>query len=74
RPPDIQAESAARLVEALALPVRLLNLHDIAVYGPPDIVGETLLNAGDETVNSLSRNDYQSDMRVRRCEIGDDAT
>lgn len=56
------------------MPVSLLNLHDIAVYGPPDIVGETLLNAYDETVNSLSRNDYQSGMRVRRCELGDDAT
>lgn len=71
---DILAEAGARLGEALAMPVSLLNLHDIAVYGPPDIVGETLLNACDETVNSLSRNDYQSGMRVRRCELGDDAT
>lgn len=55
---DILAEAGARLGEALAMPVSLLNLHDIAVYGPPDIVGETLLNACDETVNSLSRNDY----------------
>ena len=52
---DILAEAGARLGEALAMPVSLLNLHDIAVYGPPDIVGETLLNACDETVNSLSR-------------------
>ena len=42
---DILAEAGARLGEALAMPVSLLNLHDIAVYGPPDIVGETLLNA-----------------------------
>lgn len=67
-------EAGTRLGSALAMPASLLNLHDIVVYGPPDVAGETLLDACGETVNALSRNDYQSGgIRVRRCELGDDA-
>ncbi|MBW3081679.1 ROK family protein [Bifidobacterium saguinibicoloris] len=71
---DILAEAGTRLGGALVMPVSLLNLHDIAVYGPPDLVGDAFLDACAETINSLSRSDFQSVVRVRRCELGDDAT
>ena len=56
------------------MPVSLLDIHDVVVCGPPEIVGDAFLDSCRRTVSGLSSSSFSRDVSVRRCEQGSDAT
>ncbi|OZG61471.1 ROK family transcriptional regulator [Bifidobacterium lemurum] len=69
---EILTHAGELLGTALSMPTSLLDLSDVAIYGPADIVGETFLSAAEQTVNRLTSSQFHTPTRVRRCEQGDD--
>lgn len=70
RQPDIVADAGRWLGKALAMPVSLLDLSDVVVYGPADIVNGVFLAAAERTVNASISSNYHRPITVRRCECG----
>ena len=70
----ILASAGEKLGHALAMPVSLLDIHDVVVCGPPEIVGDAFLDSCRRTVSGLSSSSFSRDVSVRRCEQGSDAT
>lgn len=69
----ILTEAGALLGDALALSTGLLDLADMAVAGPPDIVGDVFLDAMSKEIKKKTFVDYRTDrLMVHRCEQGDD--
>lgn len=68
------AAAGARLGRALAMPISLLNIHDIVIYGPPEIVGDAFLDSCRSAIANLSANHFSRSASIRRCEQGFDAT
>ena len=71
---SLLTSAGARLGRALTMPVSLLNIHDIVIYGPPEIVGDVFLDACRNEVARLSSNHFSRGISIRRCEQGADAT
>lgn len=74
RAASILTSAGEKLGRALAMPVNLLDIHDVVVCGPPEIVGDMFLGSCRSTVSGLSSNSFSRDVSVRRCEQGSDAT
>lgn len=69
----ILSEGGAMLGDALAMSTGLLDLTDIAVAGPPDIVERSFLSAMREQIKRRTFVDYHPDrLSVHRCEQGAD--
>ncbi|MCI1832520.1 MAG: ROK family protein [Bifidobacterium sp.] len=68
----ILSQSGAFLAQALAFPVNLLDIDDIAVYGPPDIVGPTLLQTVETSLTKSGPSNPARHCTVRRCACGND--
>ena len=69
---EILAEAGAYLGDALSVPVSLLDIHDVSVYGPPELVSPAFLEAAERTLNANTALDHAAESRVRRCQCGDD--
>lgn len=69
---DILAEAGRMLGRALATSISLLDVTDVVIYGPNDIVGKAMLDDAQETIDHLTGSMYQHRAIVRRCELGDD--
>ncbi|PJM72516.1 NagC family transcriptional regulator [Bifidobacterium primatium] len=68
----ILAEAGQRLGSALSMSVSLLDLSDISVFGPPEIVGEAFIGAMREELESEISADYRQTPLLHRCQQGDD--
>lgn len=68
----ILAEAGQRLGSALSMSVSLLDLSDIAVFGPPEIVGEAFIGAMREELEAGISADYRSTPVLHRCQQGED--
>ena len=60
------------LAAALAMPIGLLDINDICVYGPPDIVNAAFLEATQRRVDMVSSSKFHKHTSVRRCQVGSD--
>lgn len=60
------------LGDALAMPTCLLDVDDVAVFGPADVVGDTFLDAATCRLSELTDSRFHHAPKVRRCELGDD--
>lgn len=69
---EILEEAGATLGDALAIPTCLLDVGDIAVFGPADVVGDTFLDAATQRLAALTDSHFHHAPKVRRCELGDD--
>lgn len=68
-------ESAgSKLGRALAMPTSLLDIHDVVIYGPPEIVGDVFLDSCRCAIAELSSSSFNQGISIRRCEQGADAT
>ncbi|OTA28451.1 hypothetical protein B9T39_06615 [Alloscardovia macacae] len=69
---EILRDAGEKLGKALSMSVSLLDVTDIAIYGPADIVNDTLIDRASEVVNERTMSVVQPrPVRVRRCEFGD---
>ena len=57
---------------ALALSASLLDVAQITVYGPPDFVNNTFIDAIRNTIESMVVPAYRQHMNITRCQLGDD--
>ncbi|NEG54403.1 ROK family transcriptional regulator [Bifidobacterium platyrrhinorum] len=64
------AEAGSYLASALAMPVGLLDLEDVCVYGPADIVNSTFLDAAQERFDAMTASTFRGRTRIRRCQCG----
>lgn len=68
---EVLAEAGRLLGGAMAMPASLLDLEDIVVHGPAQIVGETLLGSAEATLNERMGSALRRHIPVRRCSCGD---
>ena len=68
----ILAEAGQRLGRALAMTVSLLDLSDVSVFGPPEIVGEAFIGSMREELEAGIAADYRHAPSLHRCQQGDD--
>ncbi len=71
---DILAKAGARFASVLAMSIGLLDLNDICVYGPPDIVNNAFLDAAQDYLNTTTTSAFHKCTAVRRCQCGADVT
>lgn len=69
---DIIRSCGEQLAAALAMPIGLLDINDICVYGPPDIVNAAFLEATQRRVDMVSSSKFHKHTSVRRCQVGSD--
>jgi predicted NBD/HSP70 family sugar kinase len=69
---EVLTQSGQYLGQALAFPVNLLDIDDIVVYGPPDIVGPQFLHSVKRTLIGYGSTNSPHHYCVRRCECGSD--
>lgn len=69
---DIIRSSRRAVRRALSMPTGLLDINDICVYGPPDIVNAAFLEAAQRRVDMVSSSKFHKHTSVRRCQVGSD--
>lgn len=62
------------LAQALAMPVGLLDMADVCVYGPADIVNDDFLDAAQRHLDATTASTFHAPTVVRRCQCGTDVT
>ncbi|MCH9274751.1 ROK family transcriptional regulator [Bifidobacterium amazonense] len=72
--PDVIRDAAQRFAAALAMPVGLLDIADVCVYGPPDIVNNTFLEAAQHRLDLTTESTFHARTVIRRCQCGADIT
>lgn len=69
----VDAQAGQWLAMALALPVNLLELNDIVIDGPEDVVDDELLHAIGLALKQRVDSDFLTAPHLRRCELGESA-
>lgn len=69
---SIVAQAGRDLALALAMPVALLDIADICVYGPSDIVNDTFISAAQQQLTQDTTSVLHPRTVIRRCQIGGD--
>ena len=70
--PAALAEVGTRLGEVLAPIVAALNLHEIVLSGPAELLGGPLLDAADRTIRERTMPVSSAGLTVRSSKLGDD--
>lgn len=71
---SILREAGTYLGAALSMPVGLLDLADVCVYGQSDIVNDTLLSAAQAQLDLLTGSSFHTRTIIRRCECEGEIT
>lgn len=71
---EILAGAGQLLGHVMAVSLGLLNLHDVALDAPPDIVGEAFLNAMRGELSAAMNTKYMTIPMIHRCQVGADAS
>lgn len=67
-------QAGRRFGRVLAMPVGLLDIDDVCVYGAPDIINVAFLEAAEEELARTASSKFHPATRVRRCQVGADIT
>lgn len=67
---DILASTGRTLGGAMAMPANLLDLDEVVVYGPPEIVNDTFVSSAEESLNACLTSSLHKHVGVRRCQRG----
>ncbi|MBT1163067.1 ROK family transcriptional regulator [Bifidobacterium felsineum] len=68
----IIAQAGRDLAAALSMPVAMLDIDDICVYGPSDIVNDTFISAAQQQLTRDTTSVLHPRTVIRRCQIGGD--
>lgn len=72
-PAEVLAEAGRRLGIALSPIVGMLDLNDIVLGGPAELVDGPLLAAAQEVVTDRTHSDFRAEVRLRLSSLGTDA-
>ena len=70
----ILARAGRYLGQALAMPVGLLDMADVCVYGQPNIINATFIGAAQQYLDAATSSSFHKHTVIRRCECGPDIT
>lgn len=70
----ILAEAGRHLAKALATPIGMLDMSDVCINGPEDIITQAFLDAAQEQLDHDTRSSFHVPTRLRRCTQDDDIT
>ena len=70
----ILARAGRYLGQALSMPVGLLDMADVCVYGQPNIINETFIDAAQQYLDAATSSSFHKHTVIRRCECGPDIT
>ncbi|WEV53217.1 ROK family transcriptional regulator [Bifidobacterium sp. ESL0704] len=70
----ILQEAGQRVATALAMPIGLLDMDDICIYGVADIINAAFLNAAQQQLDRTTTSMFRKHATIRRCECGPNAT
>ena len=56
------------------MPVGLLDMADVCVYGQPNIINETFIDAAQQYLDAATSSSFHKHTVIRRCECGPDIT
>ena len=71
---NILARAGRYLGQALAMPVGLLDMADVCVYGQPNIINATFIGAAQQYLDAATSSSFHKHTVIRRCECGPDIT
>jgi predicted NBD/HSP70 family sugar kinase len=69
---QILRNAGQMLGRALSMPVGMLNVPYVGIYGSLDVVNKIFVEAVQETLDSYVKAEFRSPVKVRRSELGDD--
>lgn len=72
-PAEVLAEAGRRLGMALSPVVGMLDLNDIVVGGPAELMDGPLLAAAQQVVTERTHSDFRGEVRLRLSSLGSDA-
>ena len=64
---DVVREGGRYLASALAMSMGLLDIVDICLYGPDDIINDTFLHAAQTRMDQMTASAFHQRTRIRRC-------
>lgn len=67
-------EAGEYFASAMAMPVGLLDISDVCVYGPADVVNDTFLEAAQRRLDAMTLSKFHDRASIRRCQCGAEAT
>ena len=70
---EVLTEAGRRLGMALSPVVGMLDLNDIVIGGPTDLVDGALLTAAQQVVTERTHSDFRGEVRLSLSSLGDDA-
>ncbi|WEV58779.1 ROK family transcriptional regulator [Bifidobacterium sp. ESL0728] len=70
----ILQEAGQRVASALAMPIGLLDMDDICIYGPADIINTAFLSSAQDQLDRTTTSMFRKHATIRRCECGPNAT
>lgn len=71
---EILTGAGQLLGRVMAMPLGLLNLHDVTIDAPADIGGETFLHAMSGELSAAMNTQYMTIPKLHRCQVGADAS
>ena len=71
---EIIRQAGVYFASALTMPVGLLDISDVCVYGPPDIINNTFLEAAQQELDRTTVSAFHGHTTIRRCQCGADIT
>ncbi|WP_055427774.1 ROK family protein [Bifidobacterium aesculapii] len=71
---SVKASAGATFATAMSMPVGLLDVSDICVYGPPDVIDDVFVEAAQATLDAATLSSFHSRTVIRRCRCGADIT
>lgn len=70
----ILARAGRYLGQALAMPAGLLDMSDVCIFGQPDIINTTFIDAAQAYLDASTSSSFHKHTVIRRCECGPDIT
>lgn len=63
-------DAGTYFASAIAMSMGLLDIGDVCVYGPADIINSTFLDAAQNRLDAMTASTFHQRTRVRRCQRG----
>lgn len=63
-------DAGTYFASALAMSMGLLDITDICVYGPADIVNKAFIQSAQERMDAMTESSFHKRTRIRRCQCG----
>lgn len=67
-------EAGGRFAAALSVSIGLLDIRDVCVTGPADVINETFLEAAQKQLDATTASPFTARTAIRRCQCGPDVT